>query len=85
MLVQQLVPNEPKWLLPPPRHGFQARAGNGPRGRETGREEGSEGAGFKWSSLAHGSHERSLHTEEKHTRARTHAYMQAQTQARMQT
>lgn len=69
MLVQQLVPNEPKWLLlPPPRHSFQARAGNGPRGRETGREEGSEGAGFKWSSLAHGSHERSLRAEEKHTR-----------------
>ena len=41
MLVQQLVPNEAKWPLP--RRSFQAKAGNGPRGRETGREEGSEG------------------------------------------
>lgn len=65
MLVQQLVPNEPKWLLP--HHSFQARAGISPGGRETGREKGSEGDGFKWSSLAHGSHERPLHTEKKHT------------------
>lgn len=28
-------------------------------------ERGSAGAVFKWSSLAHGSHKRSLHTEEK--------------------
>lgn len=42
VLVQQLVTNEPKW--PPPCHSFQARAGNdGPWGRKTGREEGSEG------------------------------------------
>lgn len=67
MLVQQLVPNEPKW---PPPASFQARAACGPWGRETGREEGSEGVGFKWSSLAHGSHERSLHAEEKHTYTR---------------
>lgn len=62
-----------------PPASFQARAASGPWGRETGREEGSEGAGFKWSSLAHGSHERSLHAEEKHidtrrsARAHTHS------------
>lgn len=76
MLVWQLVPNEPKWLLP--HHSFQARAGIGPGGRETGREKGSEGDGFKWSSLAHGSHERPLHTEKKHTHTQTQACMQTQ-------
>lgn len=55
-----------------PPASFQARAASGPWGRETGREEGSEGAGFKWSSLAHGSHERSPHAEEKHIYARAH-------------
>lgn len=83
MLVQQLVPNEPKWLPPArPPASFQARAASGPWGRETGREEGSEGAGFKWSSLAHGSHERSLHAEEKHTYTRRSAHTDSRKECR---
>lgn len=35
------------------------------------------GAGFKWSSLAHGSRERSLHTKQQHTHSRV--CMQTQT------
>ena len=61
------------------RRSFQARAGNGPRGRESGREEGSEGAGFKWSSLAHGSHERGPCTLRRNTHTHTHTGMHANT------
>lgn len=78
MLALQLVPNEPRWLLL--RYSFQARVGNGPRGRETGRgkkKKDEKGAGFKWSSLAHGSHERSLPTEETWTHTHTLRLRQA--------
>lgn len=77
MLVQQLVSNEPKWPLP--KWSFQGRAGNGPWGRETGREGRIGGAGFKWSSLARGSRERSLHTKEKHTLSVSHTHTHAHT------
>lgn len=38
-----------------------------PGAEKLGERKDQKGVGFKWSSLAHGSHERSLHTEEKHT------------------
>lgn len=40
---------------------------------EEKKKKDEKGAGFKWSSLAHGSHERSLPTEETWTHTHTHS------------